>query len=64
MGNRGTTRSWDEEEIEKWGLFGHFDNVRRGIQMINGIAKRQRDDELTKLLVLLRTALRIKEGNL
>lgn len=30
MGNRGTTQSWDGEEIAKWGLFGHLSNVARG----------------------------------
>lgn len=29
MGNRGTTRSWDEEEIEKYGLFGFWRSIAR-----------------------------------
>lgn len=64
MGNRGTTPSCDEEEIKKWGLLGHFENVRRGVQMRNNISKRQRDDELRKLLFVLQALLKIKEGGL
>lgn len=33
MGNRGTTPSWDDEQIALYGLFGHMDNVRRGYRM-------------------------------
>jgi hypothetical protein len=54
MGNRGTTRSWDDEEIAKYGLFGHLANVRRGLRRNELAHKRQRDEELTKLIVLLR----------
>ncbi len=62
MGNRGTTPSWDEEEIRKWGFSGHWDNVQRGIRMRERISSRhQRENELRKLLALLRTILKNRE---
>ena len=57
MGNRGTTRSWDDEEIEKWGFWGHQANIRDGIRLRERIAK---EKELRKLLELLRNFLKAK----
>jgi hypothetical protein len=53
MGNRGTTRSWDQDEIAKYGIFGHFANVTRGIRMRESIARRAWNEELSKLVALL-----------
>jgi hypothetical protein len=58
MGNRGTTPSWDDEEIAKWGLFGHFDAVRRHLDF----PRRQRESERLKLLCLLRNFLNAKRS--
>ncbi|HRH25527.1 MAG TPA: hypothetical protein PLD99_01040 [Parcubacteria group bacterium] len=32
MGNRGTTPSWDDEQITKFGIFGHFSDVGRRLR--------------------------------
>jgi hypothetical protein len=58
MGNRGTTRSWDEEEIEKWGFWDHLANVRHGIRIRESVA---REHELRKLLKLLQNLLKAKQ---
>lgn len=57
MGNRGTTPSWDEEEIAKYGLFEHihFTNTRRRAAERRG--REKRDKERSKLLSVLRQVL-------
>lgn len=42
MGNRGTTPSWDDEEIAKYGLLGHFSNVRYGYRVREVAHKKER----------------------
>lgn len=47
MGNRGTTPSWDEEEIAKWGLFGHWSFTTRRIR---AEIRRQHAEQVAKYL--------------
>ena len=61
MGNRGTTPSWDEEEIRKWGFWGHLDNVRRGRKLREHITRCRHEAEMRKLLTLLQALLKSKE---
>lgn len=55
MGNRGTTRSWDEEEIEKWGFDAH---LRLGRRMLRW---HMREREEKKLLTVLRAMLTARQ---
>lgn len=54
MGNRGTTPSWDEEEIAKWGFDAHWEFTSRRIRQ--GIEQEHREQVakyLETVIVLL-----------
>jgi len=60
MGNRGTTPSWDDEMIERYGLFGYFDLLRN----IDGrrSARAELVQKRKEILILLKYILKNKEG--
>lgn len=57
MGNRGTTRSWDEEEIEKYGFDAHMNFTARHLRASLGQEKEKRVELHKKLVALLKTKL-------
>ncbi len=54
MGNRGTTPSWDGEQIAKYGLFGHLEMVGRSLRTER--ARRNAklvDENIDRVLIVL-----------
>ena len=61
MGNRGTTPSWDQEEIAKWGFDGHMAAVRR-YSILPVLRRRQKREKILELVNLLRNYLASKNN--
>ena len=58
MGNRGTTPSWDEEEIAKHGFDLHMSSLR-----VNRLSIAHREQKLReKLIAQLKQLLQLKQG--
>lgn len=62
MGNRGTTPSWDEEQIRMYGLFGHLSFTSRRIRSRQNQEKKERKELSQKLVSLLQAQIDKKSG--